>query len=138
MKTFTDTIPGNSGGTQDRLAGREVHERLERSGSSCPEVWGGREPAVDGGTRRVRPARKPQRVRTVERASQWIFGTWASHLRRPSLRHTLTGIFIHHLTATGWALIHERVFGRDRTSSVNSDPARAAEATSVVSRRSYG
>jgi hypothetical protein len=46
--------------------------------------------------------------------SQWIFGRWAAHLRRPSLRHTPTGILIHHLTATGWALLHERLQGRDK------------------------
>lgn len=46
--------------------------------------------------------------------SQWIFGRWAAHLRRPSLRHTLTGILIHHVTATGWAVLHERAFGRDK------------------------
>lgn len=43
--------------------------------------------------------------------SQWIFGRQAAHRRAFSLRHTLTGFLIHHATATGWALLHERVFG---------------------------
>ena len=46
--------------------------------------------------------------------SQWIFGRQAAYRREPSWRHTLTGMLIHHVTATGWALLHERVFGRDK------------------------
>lgn len=46
--------------------------------------------------------------------SQWIFGRGAAHRRSFSLRHTLTGFLIHHITATGWALLHERVFGGGR------------------------
>jgi hypothetical protein len=44
--------------------------------------------------------------------SQWIFGRRAARVRKPSLRHTLTGALIHHAMATGWALLHARVFGR--------------------------
>lgn len=47
--------------------------------------------------------------------SQWIHGRWAAHLREPSLRHTVIGFVIHHVMATGWALLHERIFG-DRKS----------------------
>ena len=43
--------------------------------------------------------------------SQWIYGRAAASARKPSLRHTLTGLVIHHVTATGWALLHERIFG---------------------------
>jgi len=43
--------------------------------------------------------------------SQWIFGRRARLNREPSVRHTLTGYLIHHATATGWALLHERFFG---------------------------
>jgi len=43
--------------------------------------------------------------------SQWIHGGWAATLRRPSMRYTVTGFLIHHAMATGWALLHERVFG---------------------------
>ena len=44
--------------------------------------------------------------------SQWIFGRQAAYRREPSVRHTLTGMLIHHAMATGWALLHERLFGR--------------------------
>jgi hypothetical protein len=43
--------------------------------------------------------------------SQWVFGRAAAHRRAASLRHTLTGFLIHHAMATGWALLHERLFG---------------------------
>ena len=46
--------------------------------------------------------------------SQWVFGRGAAHRRAPTLRHTLTGLLIHHATATGWALLHERFFGEDK------------------------
>lgn len=46
--------------------------------------------------------------------SQWIYGRWAARVRKPSLRHTLTGFLVHHVSATGWALIHERVLGRNK------------------------
>ena len=48
----------------------------------------------------------------VNGPSQWIFGRWAARMRQPSVRHTLTGFLVHHVMATGWALLHERVFGR--------------------------
>jgi hypothetical protein len=44
--------------------------------------------------------------------SQWVFGKHAARIRTPSARHTLTGFLIHHATATGWAFLHERAFGR--------------------------
>ena len=47
--------------------------------------------------------------------SQWIYGRWAARMREPSLRHTLTGFLVHHVMATGWALLHERVLGRQKT-----------------------
>jgi len=46
--------------------------------------------------------------------SQWVFGRYAARIRTPSLRHTLTGFAIHHATATGWAFLHERAFGKDK------------------------
>jgi hypothetical protein len=46
--------------------------------------------------------------------SQWIFGRRAAWRRKATLRHTLTGYLIHHASATGWALLHERVFGADK------------------------
>jgi hypothetical protein len=32
--------------------------------------------------------------------SQWVHGCAAASVRKPSLRHTLTGFVIHHVTAT--------------------------------------
>jgi hypothetical protein len=46
--------------------------------------------------------------------SQWVFGRSAAYRRKASLRHTLTGFLIHHASAMGWALLHERLFGRDK------------------------
>ena len=43
--------------------------------------------------------------------SQWVYGRSAAHRRRASLRYTLTGFAIHHAMATGWAWIHESLFG---------------------------
>jgi hypothetical protein len=44
--------------------------------------------------------------------SQWVHGRSAAYRTRPTLRHTLLGYLIHHLSATGWAVLHERLFGR--------------------------
>jgi hypothetical protein len=44
--------------------------------------------------------------------SQWLYGRWAARMREPSLRHTFTGFLVHHVMATGWALLHERVLGK--------------------------
>jgi hypothetical protein len=49
----------------------------------------------------------------VNGPSQWIWGRWAAHVRRPSLRHTLTGHAVHHVCSCGWALLHERWHGND-------------------------
>ncbi|HEU5136472.1 MAG TPA: hypothetical protein VFU13_15080 [Steroidobacteraceae bacterium] len=46
--------------------------------------------------------------------SQWVFGRWAARMREPSLRHTLTGFLIHHVSATGWAVLHERILGKNK------------------------
>lgn len=64
--------------------------------------------------------------------SQWIFGRWAARVREPSLRHTLTGFFVHHVMATGWAVLHERALGRRKAQ--HTFPARLGRAavTAVV------
>jgi hypothetical protein len=64
--------------------------------------------------------------------SQWVFGRWAAYLRRPSLRHTLTGILIHHISATGWALLHERMFGRGKGAQTPAQRLGRAAATAAV------
>jgi hypothetical protein len=47
----------------------------------------------------------------VNGPSQWIYGRSAARVRKPSVRHTLTGFLVHHVMATGWALLHERASG---------------------------
>jgi hypothetical protein len=65
--------------------------------------------------------------------SQWVFGRHAAHVRRPSARHTATGFLIHHLTATGWAFLHERTFGtRKELQTVPQRLARAAVTATVA------
>jgi hypothetical protein len=58
--------------------------------------------------------------------SQWVHGRSAARVRKLSPRHTLTGFVIHHVMATGWALLHERVFGRRKADQ--TFPARLARA----------
>ncbi len=50
----------------------------------------------------------------VNGPSQWVFGRSAAYRRSATLRYTLTGFVIHHLMATGWAVLHERMFGRHK------------------------
>jgi hypothetical protein len=50
----------------------------------------------------------------VNGPSQWVFGRQSAYRRSFTPRHTLTGFVIHHLMSTGWALLHERVFGGRR------------------------
>jgi hypothetical protein len=70
--------------------------------------------------------------------SQWIYGRKAAYQRRPSLRHTLTGFLIHHISATGWALLHERLFGRDKPAqSANTRLKRAAMTAAVANVVDY-
>src|ERR1044072_3507961 len=65
--------------------------------------------------------------------SQWLFGKQAAWKRKPSVRHTLTGFAIHHLTATGWAFLHERTFGRDKErQSLPTRLSRAATTAAVA------
>jgi hypothetical protein len=67
--------------------------------------------------------------------SQWIYGRWAAYLKRPSLRHTLVGFLIHHVTATGWALLHERIFGRNK--QTQALPARLGRAAVTASTANF-
>jgi hypothetical protein len=64
--------------------------------------------------------------------SQWVFGRQAAYRRRASLRLTLTGILIHHLMATGWALLHERLLGRGKASQTPVQRLARAAATATV------
>ena len=62
--------------------------------------------------------------------SHWFYGKRATRRDRPSLRYTGTGYLIHHLSATFWAVLFERVFGKalDRR-----DPLRALEVGAAAS-----
>lgn len=64
--------------------------------------------------------------------SQWVFGRHAAFRRSADLRHTLTGFVIHHLMATGWAVLHERVFGRNRRQKTTARVLRDAAITAAV------
>lgn len=44
--------------------------------------------------------------------SHWVWGEEAAHRNRPSARHTLLGFLIHHASATFWAVLYEKWFGR--------------------------
>jgi hypothetical protein len=43
--------------------------------------------------------------------SQWLWGEDEAYTRELSVRHTVTGYVIHHLTSIFWASIYERTFG---------------------------
>jgi hypothetical protein len=64
--------------------------------------------------------------------SQWIYGRSAAYQRSASLRHTLTGFLIHQATATGWALLHEKVFGRNKAEQPFPRRLRNAAITATV------
>ena len=64
--------------------------------------------------------------------SQWLFGRQAAYRRSPSLRYTLTGFLIHHASAMGWALLHERLFGRNKQAQTPAKRLRNAATTAAV------
>ena len=43
--------------------------------------------------------------------SQWIWGRRAAYRRDASVRHTVVGYAVHHVSATFWAVLHETAFG---------------------------
>jgi hypothetical protein len=43
--------------------------------------------------------------------SQWLWGEAEAYTREASVRHTLVGYSIHHLTSVFWAVLYERMFG---------------------------
>ena len=46
--------------------------------------------------------------------SHWLFGRSALRSSRPSLRHTLSGMLIHHGSSIFWALIYSRLLHRQQ------------------------
>jgi hypothetical protein len=43
--------------------------------------------------------------------SQWLWGEAEAYTRKPSVRHTIVGYGVHHLTSVFWATLYERTFG---------------------------
>jgi hypothetical protein len=43
--------------------------------------------------------------------SQWLWGEAEAYARKASVRHTVVGYSIHHLTSLFWAILYERAFG---------------------------
>jgi hypothetical protein len=64
--------------------------------------------------------------------SQWLFGRQAAHRRSASLRYTATGMLIHSVAAAGWALLHERMFGKAKPEQTTARRLRNAAATAAV------
>ncbi len=58
--------------------------------------------------------------------SQWLWGRRAARRRAPSLRHTLAGYAIHHVTSSGWAIVHEKLFGPPRTTTLAEELGKGA------------
>jgi hypothetical protein len=64
--------------------------------------------------------------------SQWIHGRAAARVRRASVRHTLTGFLVHHVTATGWAAAHERFLGAHKAEQTFPQRLARAALTATV------
>jgi hypothetical protein len=43
--------------------------------------------------------------------SQWLWGEREAYTRRASVKHTVVGYGVHHLTSVFWATLYERTFG---------------------------
>ncbi len=43
--------------------------------------------------------------------SQWLWGEAEAYTRAASVRHTVAGYLIHHVTSMFWATAYERIFG---------------------------
>lgn len=64
--------------------------------------------------------------------SHWIWGEKAARRDAPSVRYTALGYLIHHLSATFWAVLSERLMG-DRLDRLAPAPTlAAATATAAV------
>jgi hypothetical protein len=64
--------------------------------------------------------------------SQWLFGRKAARHRGFNLGYTIPGFLIHQATAMGWALLHERVFGRRKQDQTPARRLRNAAITATV------
>ncbi|MDQ1817168.1 hypothetical protein RBA41_28070 [Massilia sp. CCM 9210] len=64
--------------------------------------------------------------------SHWLWGDKAARRDGPSLRYTLTGYVIHHASATFWAVLFERLMGRQLDRKDPLATLQAAAAASAV------
>lgn len=53
-------------------------------------------------------------VATLNAPSHWLFGREALHANRPSWRHTLSGLLIHHGSSLFWGLLYSRLMHQPR------------------------
>jgi hypothetical protein len=58
--------------------------------------------------------------------SQWLWGEAEAYTREPSVRHTVVGYAIHHLTSVFWATLYERTFGESGGKTASRRCAEAA------------
>lgn len=64
--------------------------------------------------------------------SHWIWGDQAARRDAPSLRYTATGYAIHHVSASFWALLFEKLMGDKLARAGPARTLAAAGATSAV------
>ncbi|MDM5180679.1 hypothetical protein PO883_26200 [Massilia sp. DJPM01] len=64
--------------------------------------------------------------------SHWLWGDKATRRDGASLRYTLTGYVIHHASSTFWAVLFERLLGRQLDNKGPLATLQAAAATSAV------
>jgi hypothetical protein len=64
--------------------------------------------------------------------SQWVYGRAAARVRKPSVRHTMTGFLVHHVMASGWAMVHERFFGAHKAKQTFPQRLARAALTATV------
>lgn len=56
-------------------------------------------------------AQSGQALAPVNAPSHWLWGDVALHCDGPSLRYTLVGFAVHHLSSMFWGTVHALVFG---------------------------
>ena len=66
--------------------------------------------------------------------SQWLWGEAEAYTRKPSVRHTVVGYAIHHMTAVFWAVLYERTFGE---SVARKTPSRRCAEAALSSAGAY-
>lgn len=70
--------------------------------------------------------------------SQWIWGEGEAYTRRATLKHTVVGYTIHHVTSVFWAVWYEHLFGRSRDRDlVAVSPLQIAAEAAVTASVAY-